>query len=113
MEKKTVLAQMELPEGRNVMAHFQMRVVEGDSIVAKSNFHTVNFMPEDYDFDDYLNKINQDITTRNGSDEPSFPWPPIPAEEWQRAVDVCNTVHTPEVKAAYQIWKSKAQSSSI
>ena len=104
MEKKTVLLEMELPEARNVVAHFQMRIVDGDKIVAKSNPHTVNFMPEDIDFDALFAEVNNNITTR--TDE-GFPWPPIPAEEWARAVSVCKAVHTPETKAAYEAWKQR------
>jgi hypothetical protein len=103
MEKKTILLEIELPEGRNVVAHFQMQILDGDIIVARSNPHTVNFMPEDQDFDALFAEINANITTRR---DEGFPWPPIPADEWARAVAVCSAVHTPEVKAAYEQWKA-------
>ena len=103
MESKTILLEMELPAGRNVVAHFQ-KVTEIDGSVFRSNPHSYSFSPEDHDFAAIFDGLNANITTR--TDE-GFPWPPIPPEEWQRAVDVCHTVHTPEVKAAYAAWKAQ------
>jgi len=32
-------------------------------------------------------------------------WPPLPKEDWDRVVAHCMIEHTPEVKAAYELWK--------
>jgi hypothetical protein len=100
MQKRVFLQQMEIPEGRNVMAYFVMVIEDNGIEVARSKPHLVNFMP-DADADAMFDEVNANITTRD-----DMLWPPIPRAEWDRAVDVCTTVHTPEVKAAYEVWKA-------
>ena len=101
MIKKTVLIQIEIPEGRCVTAHFMQIVYDDDgSELARSKPHTVTFMPDD-DPTRMLAAINADITTREG-----MKWNPISADEWSRAVAHCDVEHTPEVKAAYSTFKA-------
>lgn len=98
--KRVFLAEMELPESRSVIAHFLMVLEEDGREVTRSNPHTVCFTP-DADPAAMFDQVNENITTR-----PDMLWPAIPAEEWARAVAVCQAVHTPEVKAAYEAWKA-------
>jgi len=98
--KRVFLAEMELPESRSVIAHFLMVMEEDGREVMRSSPHTVCFTP-DADPDVWFAQVNANITTR-----PDMLWPAIPAEEWARAVAVCNAIHTPEVKAAYEAWKA-------
>jgi hypothetical protein len=98
--KRVFLAEMELPESRSVVAHFLMVVEEDGRELVRSKPHTVSFTP-DVDAAAKFVEVNANITTR-----PDMLWPAIPAEEWARAVAVCNAIHTPEVKAAYEAWKA-------
>lgn len=98
--KRVFLAEMELPESRSVIAHFLMVVEEDGREVMRSNPHTVCFTP-DCDPDAMFNAVNSNITTRK-----DMLWPAIPAEEWARAVAVCDAVHTREVKEEYDAWKN-------
>ena len=100
MITKKIVSFFEIPEGRNVIAHFQCVMEENGIEISRSNPHTVNFPPDTENFDVILAAVNTDITTR-----PGMLWPPIPAEEWERAVRLCMAEHTPEVQAAYEIWK--------
>jgi hypothetical protein len=98
--KRVFLAEMELPESRSVIAHFLMVMEEDGREIMRSNPHTVCFTPE-ADAAAMFDAVNANITTRQ-----DMLWPPIPAEEWARAVAVCEATHTPEVKAAYEAWKA-------
>lgn len=99
--KRVFLAEMELPESRSVVAHFLMVVEEDGREVSRSNPHTVCFAP-DADPAVMFDQVNANITTRL-----DMLWPAIPADEWARAVAVCQSVHTPDVKAAYETWKKQ------
>lgn len=101
MQKKTVLNQIEIPEGRCVTCHF-LQVIYDDSgsEIARSKPHTVTFMP-DAEHDKILAAVNSDITTREG-----MKWNPIDSAEWGRALAHCRVEHTPEVKAAYATFRA-------
>lgn len=98
-----ILSQMEITEGRAVVAYFHRVIKEDGKEIERSNPHTVCFMP-DADLNAMLDGINRDITTRE-----DLKYPPIEKDIWQRAADVCATVHTPEVKAQYEVWKQSNQ----
>jgi hypothetical protein len=100
MEKRVFLAEMEIPEARNVVAHFIMVIEDEGHEVTRSKPHTVCFTP-DAEPDLWFDQVNANITTR-----PDMLWPAIPKEEWDRAIAVCSAVHTPEVKAAYEAFKA-------
>ena len=101
MQKRVYLAEIEIPESRDVVAHFLMVIEDGEMPPIKSRPHTVTFKP-DANPDMIFQTINDNITTRE-----DMRWPPIPSDEWARAVAVCQAVHTPEVKAAYELWKQE------
>lgn len=99
--QRTFLSQMEITEGRTVVAYFQRVIEEGGKELARSNPHTIGLTP-DTDYAATLAAVNQDITTRDG-----MQWPPIPQADWDRVVAHCEIEHTPEVKAAYEAWKQE------
>jgi len=97
--QRTFLSQMEITEGRTVVAYFQRVIEEDGKELARSNPHTIGLSP-DTDHEATFKAVNQDITTREG-----MQWPPLPKEDWDRVVAHCMIEHTPEVKAAYELWK--------
>ena len=96
IKKRTALIQTEVPEGRNVIAYFMCVVEECGTEISRSNPHIVNFMP-DADHAAILVAVNADLVKMG--------WAEIPAEEWARATGHCEVEHTPEVKAAYELFK--------
>lgn len=103
MQAKTILIQTEIPECRAVIAHFLQIVYadDGKEVGRAKLPHTVTILP-DADLDWTLSDVNQDITTRKG-----MKWAAIEPEEWARAVGHCAVEHTPEVKAAYALYKGR------
>lgn len=99
--KRTILSQMEISEGRAVIAHFHMVLEDDGKEISRTIPHTACFMP-DADHAAMLSQINAHIST-------VLEYPPIPSGEWARAVSVCDAVHTPEVKAAYEAYKLARQ----
>lgn len=101
MFKKTVLMQVEIPEGRCITCHFVQVIYEDDGTeVARSKPHTVTFMP-DANHDFILSEVNRDIATREG-----MKWGPIEPQEWDRAIAHCAVEHTTEVKKSYAAFKA-------
>ena len=100
MNKKTMLLQIEITEGRAVIAYFVQDLIDDDgSLLNRSNPHTVCLTP-DADLDKTLESINADITVREG-----MKWNPVNADDWARVSSHCSIEHTPEVKAAYAAWQ--------
>ncbi len=103
MEKKTLLVQVEIPEGRAVICHFMSIIFDNGAEISRSaKPHTVTFLP-DTDHDQMLAAVNADITTREG-----MKWDAIDPGEWKRACSHCKIEHTPEIKRAYKVFKTKA-----
>ena len=100
--KETILSQLQISEGRCVIADFMLVVKEGGVEISRSKGpHTISFMP-DADLALILVANNADITTREG-----MKWPAIQQADWQRVTGHCAVEHTSEVKAAYAAMKAK------
>lgn len=99
IEKRTILIQTEITEGRTIIAHFAQIVYDDGQEIARSKPHTATFRP-DSDPPQMLTEINADITVREG-----MKWNPIESDEWARAVAHCEIEYTPAVKAAYEAFK--------
>lgn len=87
--------------GGSVNANFHLAVYDDENVeLMRSNPHTICLMP-DADLDATVSAVNADITKRDG-----MKWPEISAEDWARVTAHCEIEHTPEVKAAYEKFKS-------
>jgi len=96
---KTVVSFYEVPEGRNVIANFQLVYSDGGKEITRSKPHTIS-LGVDCDPVVELAGVNTYLQTH-----PNFLWPAIPESELNRAYALCAAEHTPEVKAAFEIWK--------
>lgn len=100
--KETILSQLQISEGRCVIADFMLVVKEDGVEISRSKGpHTISFMP-DADLALILAANNADITTREG-----MKWPAITQADWNRVTAHCTVEHTPEVKAAYAAFKAQ------
>ena len=99
--KRVFFSGAEVSEGLHVTAFFMMALSENGVDISRSSPHAVGFSPDTNAAQKFA-ETNANITTR-----PDMQWPEIPADQWQRAVDICNGLHTPEVKAAYEMWKQE------
>lgn len=95
--KRVFLKQIEIPEGRYVIAYFVCAIEESETEISQSKPHTICITP-DADLDT--------LRTNNQSSMTDMGWSDIPDSEWQRVLNICYVVHTPEVKSAYTAWKS-------
>lgn len=99
---KTVLWQTEITPDRSVRCFFLRAFYKDGVEVARTDKPHVILLRPDSDYDAVLADNNADITTRD-----DMKWPEIGEEEWARAVAHCRVEHTPQVKAAYEVWKTR------
>lgn len=94
--KNTILAQIQITEGRFVNADFIMVVLDDGRELVRSNPHTLCIAP-----DSDLKSMRE----ANSASMEQMGWPVIDDSDWLRVSGICAVEHTPEIRAQYAAWK--------
>ena len=100
MIEKKIVVYYEVPGGRNVIAYFQMVLMEDGRELSRSQPHNVNFSI-DCNAAEWLEENNQYLQHNK-----DFLWPEIPNYLIANTLAIVASQHTPEIKAAYATFKA-------